>query len=235
MRTFGILSTTALLLASTWVMAEKNPEPAKAAAVAAAPQRVVEHIEIAASAISVWEKIGDFNSLPAWHPAIEKSEIKEVKDADGCNTLPGTQRTLTLKGGEVQLLEYLQYHDDKKMTYTYKITDVDPKILPITNYVAMLTVTEKDAKHATVQWESQFFTAKGYTNEQSTDAIKGVYVSGLENLKKVVEAEAKEKAVDNIKSQAVDLVKEKVSNLTDEQKEKAIETITDKAVDLLKN
>ena len=42
-----------------------------------------------ASADDIWKLIGSFNALPDWHPAVQKSELK-----DG-----GTERRLTLVGG----------------------------------------------------------------------------------------------------------------------------------------
>ena len=45
--------------------------------------RVYESAVIPAPRQQVWQKIRDFNALPAWHPAIAKSEL-EGGDCVGC-------------------------------------------------------------------------------------------------------------------------------------------------------
>jgi len=47
--------------------------------------------KLAASADMIWKTIGGFNALPAWHPAVQKSE------SDG--ERKGAVRTLKLAGG----------------------------------------------------------------------------------------------------------------------------------------
>ena len=55
------------------------------------------------AADEVWKLIGGFNSLPDWHPAIEKSELQEE----------GSTRRLSLAGGGtvVEILERLDVSD----------------------------------------------------------------------------------------------------------------------------
>ena len=45
--------------------------------------------QLGVSADQVWELIGNFNALPDWHPAVERSELEEG----------GTVRRVTLAGG----------------------------------------------------------------------------------------------------------------------------------------
>ena len=50
--------------------------------------KVSSTTELPVSAKTVWAVIGNFNALPDWHPAVEKSELKKK---DG-----GTLRRLSL-------------------------------------------------------------------------------------------------------------------------------------------
>ena len=57
-------------------------------------------------ASDIWDKIGNFNALPDWHPAVERSELEEG----------GTLRRLHLVGGG-EILEKLERSEDGK-SYT---------------------------------------------------------------------------------------------------------------------
>ncbi len=63
-------------------------------------------------ASQLWDLIGGFNALPAWHPAIEKSEVEEDDS--------GSIRTLTLAGGG-KIVERLESQDDRGHSYSYAI------------------------------------------------------------------------------------------------------------------
>ena len=78
-------------------------------------------------ASQVWDKIGSFNALPDWHPAVERSELE-----DG-----GTRRRLHLVGGgeileqldqefpQVGIGSYPQWdHDEIKVIVTFDGGDV---------------------------------------------------------------------------------------------------------------
>src|SRR3546814_1719477 len=74
--------------------------------------KVSSTAELPVSAKTVWAVIGNFNALPDWHPAVEKSEMKK---RDG-----GTLRKLSLVGGGT-IEEKLEKIDDKERRYTYSI------------------------------------------------------------------------------------------------------------------
>src|SRR3546814_6861624 len=84
--------------------------------------KVSSTAELPVSAKTVWAVIGNFNALPDWHPAVEKSEMKK---RDG-----GTLRKLSLVGGGT-IEEKLEKIDDKERRYTYSIVSGP---LPVTNY-----------------------------------------------------------------------------------------------------
>lgn len=147
-------------------------------------QKVTETVEIDAPADKVWAVLGNFQDM-SWHPAVTSTEGK------GGNEV-GATRTLTLDGGG-QIFEKLNKYDDAGKTLSYEITEVDVKVVPVTNYAAHLTVTP-DGDKSKVEWKSAFY--RGYVNndpppelsdEAAVKAITGIFQSGLEGLKKKLE------------------------------------------------
>lgn len=135
--------------------------------------KVSSSTELPVSAKTVWAVIGNFNALPDWHPAVEKSELKKE---DG-----STVRKLSLMGGGT-IEEKLEKINDKERVYTYSIVSGP---LPVSNYVATLKVRESEGgKGATVEWSSEF-EAKGAPEGDAVAAISGIYEAGFENLKKM--------------------------------------------------
>ncbi|MCH9765062.1 MAG: SRPBCC family protein [Alphaproteobacteria bacterium] len=148
-------------------------------------QKVVEKIEINAAADKVWAVIGNFHNM-GWHPAFVKTE------GEGGNEV-GASRTLVLESGDKIVEKLIAYSTDKK-SYKYEITNVDVKVVPVSNYSATISVKGDDDK-STVQWKGAFY--RGYVNndpppelsdEAAVKAITGVYKSGLDALKKKVES-----------------------------------------------
>jgi hypothetical protein len=123
-----------------------------------------------ASAKEVWKMIGNFHSLPDWHPAVEKSE-----EEDG-----GEVRRLHLVGGG-EIVERLVRQDDGSKTYTYRIVSGP---LPVRNYTGTIEVHEDKDGEATIQWSSEF-DAEGDENE-AVKAIEGIYEAGFANLRKML-------------------------------------------------
>lgn len=147
-------------------------------------QKVVETIEIDAPADKVWAAIGNFHDM-SWHPAFKKTE------GEGGNEV-GAGRTLVLESGDTIKEKLTGYNADNKM-YKYEITEVDVKVVPVTNYSAIISVSGEGDK-STVEWKGAFY--RGYVNndpppelsdEAAVKAITGVYQSGLKALKEKVE------------------------------------------------
>lgn len=122
------------------------------------------------SADEVWKLIGGFNTLPDWHPAIEKSELEEE----------GSMRRLSLAGGGT-VVEKLVKLDDKERIYTYSIIDSP---LPVKNYEATIRVKDDGAGNTSVEWSSEF-EAEGAAENEAMDVIAGIYQAGFDNLKKM--------------------------------------------------
>jgi len=122
------------------------------------------------TADEVWKLIGGFNTLPDWHPEIEKSELEEE----------GSMRRLSLVGGGT-IMEKLEKLDDNERLYSYSIIDSP---LPVSNYVATIRVKEDGEGKTTVEWSSEF-EAEGAAENEAKDIIAGIYQAGFDNLKKM--------------------------------------------------
>jgi mxaD protein len=154
---------------------------------AAAPDLTVKKtVTIAAPADKVWDAAKNFDGLNTWHPALASDEI-----VSGTNNTAGAVRLLTLKGGGTIKEKLLQF-DDTGHRFRYAIVE---GVLPVSHYTSSLVVTSLGANKTLVTWSGKFKRknvgddpADTENDKAATDAISGVYQSGLDNLKKIVEA-----------------------------------------------
>jgi len=172
-RAFTILAASLLLAASAPALAHGPTR-----------QKVTEKVVIEAPAETVWAVVKNFDALKDWHPAVAESP------ADKGNT-EGSVRTLKLKGGGT-MIEALENYDGAQKKYSYRAKDGGA--LPVTNYTSTLSVVADGGK-SVVEWRGAFY--RGYPNnnpppeqndEAALKAITGVYRSGLDNLKKLIES-----------------------------------------------
>lgn len=155
--------------------------------VAAAPQlHVKKTITIAAPADKVWEAVKNFNGLNTWHPAIASDEI-----VSGTNNTVGAVRLLTLKGGGT-VKEKLLGFDEAGHRFRYAIIE---SVLPLSHYMSSFVVTSTGNDKTLVTWSGRFkrknlgdAPADNENDKAAVDTVSGVYQSGLDNLKKMVEA-----------------------------------------------
>jgi len=150
-------------------------------------QKLTEKIEINAPPAKVWEVIGSFQDM-SWHPGIAKTT------GEGGNTPDVAKHQLTLaSGGTID--ESLYKYDATEMSYSYRIDNVDVKVLPVTNYSATIAVLPAEGGKSIVEWKGAFY--RGYPNndpppdlneEAAMKAVGTIYRSGLEALKKKLEA-----------------------------------------------
>jgi mxaD protein len=143
-------------------------------------------VTIAAPADKVWEASKNFNGLNTWHPAVASDEI-----VSGTNNAVGAVRLLTLKGGGT-IKEKLLAFDDTGHRLRYAIVE---GVLPVSHYSSNFVVSSLGADKTLVTWSGRFKRknvaddpAENENDKTATDAISGVYQSGLDNLKKIVEA-----------------------------------------------
>ena len=153
---------------------------------AAAPVlKVSKSVVIHATPDAVWAKAKDFGALNTWHPAVAKDEI-----VAGTDNQPGAERQLTLgDGGKVH--EKLVAFNDQSHQFKYVILD---GVLPVTSYTSTFRVVAVGKDSAKVTWSGTFKRkdigpkpADDANDATATKVISGVYQTGLDNLKKVVQ------------------------------------------------
>ncbi len=160
-------------------------------------QKVDEKITIDAPAEKVWDIIKNYDDM-SWHPA-----IKATQSSTG--NKKGSTRVLTLEDGGT-ITEELKKYDGKKMLYQYKITDMSTAqtithsgkeenvpVVPVSNYAATIQVKDKKGK-AEVIWKAGYYRAYMNNNppeemneDAANSAVKGIFQTGLQNLKKLAE------------------------------------------------
>jgi len=141
-------------------------------------------ITINAPAAAVWAKIGNFDALKDWHPAVESSTADKGNEE-------GSVRIVKLKAGG-EITETLNKHDAAGMRYTYRVRD-GGDALPVTNYSSTVEV-RADGDKSIVEWRGAFY--RGYPNndpppakndDAAEKAVNAVYTSGLAHLKTLLE------------------------------------------------
>jgi mxaD protein len=140
-----------------------------------------------ASASKVWNATKDFNGLATWHPALVSDEIVE-----GANNTVGAVRVLTLKGGGT-IKEKLLAFNAAGRTFKYSILE---GVLPVSDYTSTFVVKSIGKNKSSVTWSGHFKRknvgdnpADNENDKTAVDTIGGVYQGGLDNLKKMVEAQ----------------------------------------------
>lgn len=151
-------------------------------------QKASQTVDIARTPDQVWAVIAQFDAIAKWHPIVASSP------ADRGNEV-GSKRTLTLKApGDPSFVEELVKYDAAGRSYQYRIEKVDPKVLPVNNYVAWIEVMPNPAGGSTVEWRAAFY--RGYmlndppadmNDAASVRAVTGVFRAGLENIKAIAE------------------------------------------------
>ena len=145
-------------------------------------QKVTETVEVTASPEEVWARVGDFQDM-SWHPAVAKTT------GDGGNEIDAT-RQLRLGAEDGPTIDEVLYkYSAEKRSYSYRITEVDVAVLPVTNYSSHLTVKDGANGGALIEWRGAFY--RGYPNndpppelndEAAIAAVSAVYRAGLDAL-----------------------------------------------------
>ena len=134
--------------------------------------KVKMETKLAASPEMLWQTIGGFNALPAWHPAVAKSE--------STGESKGATRTLSLAGGG-SIVERLEEVSPTERLYRYSIVSGP---LPVADYAAEIRVIDNKDGTSTVEWSSEF-QPKNAAEPDAIKAIQGVYQAGFDNLRKM--------------------------------------------------
>jgi hypothetical protein len=139
---------------------------------------VTETVDTTASPKAVWKLIGGFDAIVNWLPNVASSPATKGSKV-------GSVRTITLSApGSPTVVETLTAHSSH--SYSYKIDQVDPKVLPVSNYTSTISM-KKNGTGTTVTWHGHFDPAGGADNAGSEKAVSGLYRSGLDNIKKLTE------------------------------------------------
>jgi carbon monoxide dehydrogenase subunit G len=160
-------------------------------------QKAEEEITVNAPADKVWGLIKDYGDM-SWHPMISGTKADKGNDK-------GSVRVLTLKDGGT-ITEELKKYDEKKMSYSYKITDMSTAktithagaeekvpVLPVDNYAATIEVEPKGSS-SVVSWKAAYYRAYMNNNppvemneQAANSAVTTVLQEGLKNLKALAE------------------------------------------------
>jgi mxaD protein len=147
--------------------------------------KVSKSIAINAPAAKVWEQAKNFGGLNTWHPAVESDKIVE-----GSDNKVGAVRVLTLQGGGTIREKLLSYNDARR-TFKYSILE---GVWPVSNDTSTFSVVPTGKNGSKVTWSGAFQRkdtgpkpADNANDKTAIDTMSGVYQSGLDNLKKIVE------------------------------------------------
>ncbi|WP_227271963.1 SRPBCC family protein [Roseobacter weihaiensis] len=145
-------------------------------------QKITLTTQVAANPAEVWAAIGNFQDM-SWHPAVHSTA------GENGNAIDAT-RVLTLGAADGPTISEILYKfSDEKMSYSYRITEVEVDVLPVTNYSSHLTVMPREAGGSVIEWRGAFY--RGYPNndppEELNDAaaiaaVSAVYQAGLDAL-----------------------------------------------------
>ena len=126
-------------------------------------------VKLKASADTVWELIGGFNSLPAWQPAVADSRLEDA----------GRVRRLTMVDGTT-IVQTLLWSRDAERAYSYSM---DKSHLPVADYVSTLRVVEEAGDAACrIEWTCAFEPV-GFSEDEARQVIEDIHGRGLDRLK----------------------------------------------------
>ncbi len=145
-----------------------------AAAQPALALEVQETVMTAAPPAKVWATMGQFDGIVNWLPGVVSSPADK-------GSAVGSVRTITLKApGDPKVVERLTAIAPDSLSYV--ILQVDPKVLPVTNYASTMSVAPSGSG-SLVTWRGTFQPAGGADDATASKAIHGLYRSGLDNVK----------------------------------------------------
>jgi hypothetical protein len=125
-----------------------------------------------AAPAEVWDLIGGFGSLGAWHPHVPPSTVEGGADPE----TPGAVRVFAIDGKVVARERLL---GKEATAYTYTV--IDP-MLPITDYVATLAV-RPHADGAEIDWTADYAGADEVVPQVEAIFGDGTYGTGLAALR----------------------------------------------------
>jgi hypothetical protein len=124
----------------------------------------------------VWDRVRDFNGLPAWHPVVKESRIELGQPADKV----GCIRNFSLQDGG-RIRERLLALSDCDFSFTYEILESP---MGVSNYVAtirLIPVTDGDRTFC--EWSADFECPPDRADALVKQIGQGVFQRGFDALK----------------------------------------------------
>jgi len=145
---------------------------------AARAVEVSQTVTTTAPPAKVMAVMGRFDAIAAWLPGVESSPTDKGNES-------GSVRVITLKApGSPKVTERLTI--STTTGYSYTISQVDPKVLPVAEYSSSLNVAPSGTG-SVVTWQGSFKPAGGADDAAAGKAITGLYRAGLDNIKALAE------------------------------------------------
>ena len=130
--------------------------------------------ELQASAQTVWELVREFDGIAKWlGPMVQNMTV----EGEGI----GAIRAIALPG-DMKLQEQLEAYDEDGRTFSYTILGEGP--LPVSNYLATLTIIEVGPNTCRVEWGSSFEPKS--PEAEVVPMVEGIYKSGIAGIKKAL-------------------------------------------------
>ena len=130
--------------------------------------------DINGAAREVWNILGDFGGVRVGGPVTSfRTEGEGV----------GMVRHIGM--GDATIVERLDRHDADAMEFAYSIINDDGP-LPVADYAASVTVTDRGDGRCEVVWTGTF-EAKGAPEAAAAEIIEGIYRSGIAGARQAVE------------------------------------------------
>lgn len=143
-------------------------------------------VTLDATPAEVWEVVGRFDDM-SWHPAVTATQMQP--EGAPVDVPEESTRILTLADDpDATITEMLTGLDPEIRRLRYMITQVDPAVLPVTNYASILQVNDVDGK-AELVWRAGYY--RGFPNndppadqndDAATAAVEAVYQAGIDAL-----------------------------------------------------
>ncbi len=131
--------------------------------------------EVGASADQVWGVLGDFGGALRWGaPAMQSCET-EGHGIGAIRRMVG--------GGGLALAERLKARDERTRTIRYEL--LEPHPLPLSRYVAEVSVLDVGAGRSKVVWRGTF-DPKGAPEEVAEGLLRHVYENGIAGVRRAL-------------------------------------------------
>jgi hypothetical protein len=133
--------------------------------------KIKEEVRLPTTAMEIWELIGDFNGVPAWHPIIVDSSLES----------DGKVRRVVIADEGGESLEQLLTYNRSKMSYSYKVLEGP---MPVSDYRATVSVRDTLDDNAVVTWEAGF-VADGVSKEEAEREVRHFFKMATDSLKEI--------------------------------------------------